>query len=47
MNRNVIQIAECDMLNEHQTATCRGCYVYSDKNEYAKVIQLAGGVEYG
>lgn len=47
MSKNAIQITECGMLNEHQTATCRGCYVYLNKNEYAKVIQLVGGVEYG
>ena len=47
MSRNVIQITECDTLNEHRTATFRGRYVDLDKNEYAKVIRLVEDIEYG
>lgn len=46
LSKNVIQITECDMLNEHRTATCRGHYVYLDKNEYAKVIRLVEDISY-
>lgn len=47
LSKNAIQITECGMLNEHRIATCRGCCVYLNKNEYAKVIWLVEDIEYG